>query len=137
MQDPNCIFCKIIRREIPCDFLYEDEHVFVFLDIRPNNPGHTLVLPKKHYRNIFDIDNETLRELMVRIKKVAGAVKKGVKADGINIAMNNEPAAGQLVFHAHMHVIPRFANDGYRHWPQKSYQDGEAQVVAEKIKMEL
>ena len=117
--------------------VYEDTAVFAFLDIKPNNPGHTLVVPKNHSRNIFDIDEKDLKELSARVKKISRAVKEGVSADGINIAMNNEPAAGQLVYHAHIHVIPRFVDDGYKHWPQKSYKDGEAEEVAGKIKMVL
>ena len=133
----SCLFCKIVNREIPSDFLYEDENVVAFLDIQPNNPGHTLVIPKKHFRNIFDIEENTLQELIVGVKKVAKAVKNGVKADGINIAMNNDPAAGQLVFHAHIHVIPRFRDDGYKHWPHKLYKEGEASIVTQKIKARL
>ncbi|MEK7661969.1 MAG: HIT family protein [Patescibacteria group bacterium] len=137
MRDENCVFCKIIAGEIASTPVYEDEAVFAFLDINPNNPGHTLVVPKNHARNIFDIEESDMKELSARVKKIAKAVKEGVSADGINIAMNNEPAAGQLVFHAHIHVIPRFSNDGYKHWPQKSYKEGEAEIVAEKIKSHL
>lgn len=133
----DCIFCKIAKGEIPSEKIYEDEHAFAFLDIAPNNPGHTLVIPKTHSRNIFDINENDLRELSVRIKKVATAVKKGVEADGINISMNNEGAAGQIVFHAHIHVIPRFSDDGYKHWPKIEYKAGEAKRVAEKIKAHL
>mgnify|MGYP001618117740 FL=1 len=136
-MDKNCIFCKIINKEIPCDFLYEDEYAVAFLDIKPNNPGHTLVVPKNHCQNIFDIDDNILRELLVRVKKLAHAVKMGTGADGINIVMNNEPAAGQLVFHAHIHVIPRFLSDGYKHWPGKPYAEGEMPAVAKKIKASL
>ncbi|MEK7558360.1 MAG: HIT family protein [Patescibacteria group bacterium] len=137
MNDPSCIFCKIIQKEIPTDFIYEDESTVAFLDIKPNNPGHTLVVPKVHYKNIFDIDENALRELSLGIKKIASAVKKGVLADGINIIMNNDSAAGQLVFHAHIHIIPRFLNDGYRPWPGKEYKEGEASIVAKKIKANL
>jgi len=137
MRDENCVFCKIITGEIGSTPVYEDDAVFAFLDIRPNNPGHTLVVPKNHYRNIFDIEDGDMKELSVRVKKIASAVKEGVSADGINIAMNNELAAGQLVFHAHIHVIPRFENDGYKHWSGKPYKDGEAEIVAEKIKKQI
>ena len=133
----DCLFCKIVNKEIPSNFLYENENVVAFLDIQPNNPGHTLIVPKEHSRNIFDIKESTLRELIVGVKKMAKAVKGGVEADGINIAMNNEPAAGQFVFHAHIHIIPRFSDDGYKHWPHKLYKEGEASIVAEKIKAQL
>ncbi|MDP3958175.1 MAG: HIT family protein, partial [bacterium] len=110
---------------------------YAFLDIHPNNPGHTLIIPKHHAENIFDIEETSLCELMARVKKVAKAVKEGVKADGVNISMNNERAAGQIVPHAHFHVIPRFVGDGYTHWPQKSYKEGEAKKVADKIRAQL
>src|SRR3989344_8724642 len=108
---------KIIRREIPADIVYEDADTMSFLDIRPNNPGHTLVVPKKPFRNIFDIDDETLAAVWRTARKVAKAVKDATDADGLNINTNNEATAGQVVFHYHVHVIPRFENDGLPLWP--------------------
>src|SRR3989338_9064444 len=134
----DCLFCKIVNKEIPSNFLYENENVVAFLDIKQNNPAHTLIVRKKHSRNIFDIKESTLRELIVGVKKMAKAVKGGVEADGINIAMNNEPAAGQLVFHAHIHIIPRFKNDGHEHWHGTPYKnDAEIKTVAENIVSKL
>ena len=137
MDKNYCIFCKIVKREIPCDFIYENEDVFVFLDIKPLHPGHVLVLPKKHFRNIFDIEDKILSEVTLIVKKMSKAVKEAVKADGINIAVNNEPAAGQLVFHSHFHVMPRYFNDGFKHWVGTTYKEGEAKITAEKIKKEI
>ncbi len=133
----DCIFCKIVRGEVPSNKVYEDQDTIAFLDIRPNNPGHSLVIPKKHSENLYDMDDHALAAVMRSAQKVAIAVKKAVNADGINLAMNNESAAGQVVFHPHLHVIPRFAEDGYRHWPQKAYQAGEAEAIAEKIRAAL
>ena len=134
----ECVFCKIIKREIPADKIYEDNNFFAFLDINPNNPGHTLVIPKNHYENIYSLPDEILCDIGPIVKKISIAVKKGVNADGINIIMNNDIAAGQIVPHAHFHVIPRFADDGLRHWPRKSYSNKEEVAkTAGKIKKEL
>lgn len=134
----DCLFCKIIRGEIPSAKVYEDKHSFAFLDINPVNPGHTLFVPKKHFTNLYETPDETLKEITPTIKKLAVAVKKAVSADGINIGMNNDSAAGQLIFHAHFHIIPRHAEDGFRHWRGKrAYKDGEMNQTAEKIKANL
>ncbi len=130
----DCIFCKIIKGEIPCSKVYEDDNVLAFLDIAPNNKGHSLVLPKKHYRNILDTPDDILQELIKAIKKVSNAVKEGVDAEGVNVIINNEPAAGQIVFHLHAHIIPRFENDGFKHWPGGKYEEGEMDETREKIK---
>ena len=131
------IFLKIIAGEIPAHKVYEDEYTYAFLDATPNNPGHTLVIPKERYKDIYEIPEEVLSHVMNTVKKVAIAVKKATNADGINIGMNNEPAAGQLVFHAHIHVIPRFKDDGLKHWGRKEYKEGEAEKIAESIRAEL
>lgn len=130
----DTIFMKIIQREVPADIVYEDEDTLAFLDIHPNNPGHTLVVPKKPCRDIFDIDDETLAAVWRTVKKVARAVRDVTGAEGLNINTNNGSAAGQVVFHYHVHVIPRFANDGYRLWKGKEYSPGEAEKMAEKIR---
>lgn len=134
----NCIFCKIIGGEIPSDTVYGDADTLAFLDIKPNNPGHTLVVPKKHSENLYDIDDHSLAATIRTVQKVAIALKKATGAEGINIAMNNERAAGQIIFHPHFHVIPRFAEDGYRHRQEKrDYKEGEAAEVAQKIRTSL
>ena len=131
----ECLFCKIIKKEIPAEVIYEDEKFLTFLDINPINYGHALLIPKAHYENLYNLPDEVLRELAPLIKKIAVAVKQGVKADGINIGMNNEGAAGQLVPHAHFHIIPRFSNDGFKHWQGAPYANkNQSAETAEKIK---
>jgi len=130
----DCIFCKIAAKEIPSEKLYEDDNIFVFLDAHPVNPGHALVIPKAHHLNIFDIPEDTFAQVMVGAKKVAGIIKETLQTDGINIGMNNDPAAGQVVFHAHVHVIPRFENDGHKHWHGVPYKEGEQKEIAERIR---
>lgn len=131
---PDCVFCKIIKKEIPADIVYEDENALAFLDITPINPGHVLLIPKEHYENLYDLPDKELTQLAPIIKKLAIAIKKGVNADGINIGMNNERPSGQLVPHAHFHIIPRFSNDGYHHWRGAPYKEGEPSQIANQIK---
>ncbi len=133
----DTIFMKIIRREIPAEIVYEDDDTLAFLDIAPNNPGHTLVIPKVAARNVFDIDQENWVAVMKTVHKIAGAVKDAVHARGVNIIMNNEAEAGQEVFHAHAHIIPRHAREEFNLWPKKEYKDGEKADVAEKIRANL
>ena len=130
----DCLFCKITKGEIPSEKIYEDANSYSFLDIQPNNPGHTLLVPKTHARNIFDIPHGVLCDLMEPLQKVSRAVKRGVGADGVNIAMNNEPSAGQIVFHVHFHIIPRFEGDDTKH---KNLSAAEMKKIAQKIKSEL
>lgn len=134
MQNQDCIFCRIVKGEIPADKVYEDDEFLGFLDITPINPGHTLLIPKEHYENLYNLPDEILSKMAPIIKKIAIAVKKGVNADGINLGMNNERPAGQLVFHAHFHIMPRFINDGHHHWKGAQYKEDESQNIAEKIK---
>ena len=129
----DCIFCKIVKGEIPCSRVFENEKFFAFLDIGPVNKGHTLVIPKKHYKNLFDMPEDEIKGYMEVIQKVSKAVMKGIDADGVNINMSNEPAAGQVVMHTHIHIIPRFKNDGLKLWPQGKYEEGEADKTREKI----
>ncbi|MEK7460116.1 MAG: HIT family protein [Patescibacteria group bacterium] len=134
----DCLFCKMIAGEIPVQKVYEDEHFLAFLDIHPVNIGHTLVIPKVHSANLYDTTDETLSLLAPVIKKLAIAIKKGVSANGINIEMNNEASAGQIIFHTHIHVIPRFSSDGFKHWHgAREYRDGEMAEIEKKVKMHL
>jgi histidine triad (HIT) family protein len=102
----SCIFCKIVQKEAPASIIYEDEKVVAFLSIQPINVGHTLVVPKAHYENINDITEEEVSHLYKIVKKLAPAVKKAVDAEGIRIVQNNGEAAGQVIFHLHVHIIP-------------------------------
>ncbi len=133
----DCIFCKIVAGEIPSYKLYEDEKTLAFLDIHPVNPGHTLVVPKKHSYNILDIKAADWAAVAETTRMISRALHDGLSADGINLQMNNREHAGQLVDHPHVHVIPRYKNDGLRHWPGKSYQPGEAEEIVEKTKKNL
>jgi histidine triad (HIT) family protein len=107
--DPNNIFAKILRGELPCNKVYEDDKVLAFLDIMPRSPGHTLVLPKAPARNILDIGADDLSHVITTAQKIAKAAIKAFSADGITIQQFNEGAGGQVVFHLHLHVIPRKA----------------------------
>lgn len=110
--DSECIFCKIIREEIPCFKVYEDEHTLSFLDINPIAPGHALVIPKFHTPNIYEAPPEWLANTMTTVSRVARAVEASVSPGGINILQANGAGAAQSVFHIHFHVIPREADDG-------------------------
>jgi histidine triad (HIT) family protein len=127
------VFRRIINKELPSSAIYEDDKFYAFLDINPTNPGHTLIVPKTKYANIYEMPDEMLSEMMPLIKKVAIGVKEGVSADGINIINNNERAAGQVVFHYHVHVIPRFDKDSLPPWPHTEYKEGQMEEVRKKI----
>jgi len=133
----DCIFCKIVAGEIPADKVYEDDEYLAFLDIMPINPGHTLVIPKKHYRDLIDAPNELLSGMIGLAKKIGVAIKDGLQVPAFNVGVNTGKEAGQAVFHVHFHVIPRFASDGHKMWGGGSYKDDEAKVIAEKIKENL
>jgi histidine triad (HIT) family protein len=104
----SCIFCRIAQKRVPANLVYEDGKAMAFLDIRPLNEGHTLIIPRLHYENIFDIPQELIMHIQGVTKRVALAVKKATQADGISIMQQNGKAAGQEIFHLHVHVIPRF-----------------------------
>ena len=129
------VFDKIVNGEIPCNKIYEDNYCIAFLDLHPVNIGHALVIPKKHSRNIFDTEDIIVEHLFRVAKKIAISLQKVVGAEGVNIIMNNEPAAGQEIFYCHIHIIPRYINDGFVHWHGKNdYAEGEKDLVTEKIK---
>ena len=106
--DPDNIFAKILRREAPCHFVHEDADTFVFMDIMPRSDGHALVVPKHPVRNILDAPQSVLAPLIVMTQRVAIAARKAFNADGITVSQFAEAAGGQIVFHLHMHVIPRY-----------------------------
>lgn len=108
--DPNNIFAKILRGELPCYKVYEDERSIAFLDIMPRAPGHTLVIPKNPARNLFDVDPDDLAHVARVAQKVAKAARAAFEADGVTVQQFNENAGGQVVFHLHIHVIPRKEN---------------------------
>lgn len=129
----DCIFCKIIKGDIPSAKVYEDDRVMAFLDIGPANKGHTLVVPKKHSKNILEDDLEDLNACMNTVQKVAMAIIRAVNAGGFNLITNTNKTAGQVISHTHFHIIPRFENDGLKHWPQGKYKDGEMEEIQKKI----
>jgi histidine triad (HIT) family protein len=133
----DTVFMKIIRKEVPADIVYEDDQTLAFLDINPNAPGHTLVIPKKPFQNIFDIDQETLGAVMETVRKIAPVVRDAVGASGVHINSNHGTEAGQEVPHLHMHIIPRHDRSEFSFWPHGSYAEGEATQVAEKIRAKL
>lgn len=128
------IFSKIISRTIPADIIYENEDVIAFLDITPVNPGATIVVPKKWSRNILSIDSVSWGAVMETVRMLAPIIKEAVSAHGINIVMNNEPAGNQMVFHSHVHIVPRFEGDTVPDWHGKPYPEGEKGKMAEKIR---
>lgn len=128
-----CIFCKIIAGEIPCYKVYEDDNTLAFLDIKPVNLGHVLVVSKEHYQNMEDINDEALTALILTIKKVGRLLKDKLNIAGYNIHENNDLIAGQEVPHIHFHIIPRVVGDGLEHWPGKTYQEGEAEEIVKKL----
>ena len=131
----DCIFCKIIDGKIPSAKVYEDDKVISFLDIMPANKGHCLVVTKKHYETLLDIPNEDLANLIKTTKRVAKALSLSIGNGSYNVVMNNGKVAGQLVAHAHIHIIPRFKGDHLRlTWSHKKYIDKEMQRVQEMIK---
>jgi histidine triad (HIT) family protein len=130
----STIFSKIIAGEIPCHKVYEDEYVLAFLDINPIQPGHTLVIPKVASENALSCDPETLAKIMTTGQMLAKAIKQSIECDGINFLFNNGEAAGQVVFHTHLHIIPRFTDDGAYEEPiTGEYEDGEAEDLAATI----
>jgi histidine triad (HIT) family protein len=112
MRDDTCIFCKIAAGEIPSKTIYEDGQFRVILDLGPATKGHALILPKEHYANIYEIPEETAGLVMKLAKKMAEVMTKKLACDGFNLVQNNGEAAGQTVPHFHMHLIPRYTDDG-------------------------
>lgn len=133
----DCLFCKIISGEIPSFRVYEDDAVLAFLDIKPVNPGHVIVVPKKHSEGFHDADEETLKRLIVATQKVANGVANAMETPGFNIEENNGTIAGQVIQHLHFHIVPRRPDDGLRHWPGTAYAEGAVAAVQEKIKKAL
>ncbi len=132
-KDENCPFCKIVAGELAASKIYEDEETMAFLNIHPVNPGHALVIPKDHYENVYSVPPEIWARMALTTQKISLAVREAMDADGINIDVNNEPSAGQVVFHSHIHIIPRYETDGFKHWPGKPISDEDQAKVNEKV----
>lgn len=133
----DCIFCKIIRGEIPSLKVYEDDRVFAFLDIQPVNVGHTLVVPKAHAENCLATPDEDMAAIMRVVRRIGDAALKATGAQGFNVGINCGAAAGQIVMHTHVHVMPRFDGDGLKHWPKREVAKGEMESTARKISQTL
>jgi len=129
----DCIFCKIIEGKIPTNKIYENEHIFAFLDINPVSKGHTLVVPKEHYEKLEDVPDELLKEIMKAVKHIGKAVMKATNSHAYNLGVNNGRDAGQVVMHAHFHIMPRQKGDGLELWQGKPYADGEINKVKDSI----
>lgn len=133
----ECDFCDIVARKTEAEIVFENENVISFLDIRPVNYGHTLVIPKQHSENFLSVPSTDLSHLTIITQKIAEAVKNSLNADGFNIIANNGAAAGQTIFHFHFHIIPRFNND-FKFKPNfKTYENDGRKNFADKIRSEL
>ena len=133
MKD-DCIFCKLANGIFATNSIYEDETFNVILDASPANPGHALILPKEHYQDIFDIDEEVLGKAMKLAKKIAVKMSDVLGCDGVNVIQNNKEAAGQSVLHYHLHVIPRYKNDGQKMlWTPGTVTDEIQKEMKEKL----
>lgn len=131
----NCIFCKIANGEIPSATLYEDEEFRVILDLGPASKGHALILPKAHAANLYELPDEMAAKAMLLAKKMAKKMTEALNCDGLNVVQNNGEAAGQTVFHFHMHVIPRYTGDGVGvTWTPGTLTDEDREEILAKIK---
>ena len=135
--DSNNIFAKILRGEIPCHRVYEDDETLAFMDVMPQSPGHLLVIPKEASRNLLDADPAVLARLMPVVQKLARAAKDAFEADGITVTQFNEPAAGQTVFHLHVHIIPRYEGQAPKPHSGQMEDNDVLATQAEKIIGEL
>jgi histidine triad (HIT) family protein len=129
----SCVFCKIARKEAPATTVFEDERVIAFMSIRPISVGHTLVVPKKHYRDIYEIPEEEIAYLYRIVKRIAHAVEKAEHAEGIRVVQNNGEAAGQVIFHLHVHIIPMNKDHSWLHKPENGNVEA-LEIEAKKIR---
>lgn len=134
----DCIFCKIANGEIPSATVYEDNDFRAIMDIAPASRGHIIILPKQHAANVFELSEELASKIYVVAQKIAKVVKEEVECDGINILQNNGEVAGQTVFHLHMHVIPRFTDDGIQiKWKQQEVDQDKIKELVTKLATKL
>ena len=135
MQD--CIFCRIVAGNLPAARILETPGVLAFLDIAPVHYGHTLIIPKRHYPNLLDLPDDLWQEMGQVSRRVAQALRTTLSAQGFNLCMNNFEAAGQEVFHAHLHIVPRYLGDGLKLFPQESYRPGDMEKTAAQLRQTL
>ena len=131
----DCLFCKIIKGEIPCYKIYEDDYTLAFLDIAKDVDGHTLVIPKKHFNNILDCDEDTINHVMKTIKLISNHYVNNCGFSGINLINNNGKSAEQAINHLHFHIIPRKHNDGTDSWPKFNGTKFELSAMHEFLKI--
>jgi len=129
----DCLFCKIVAKEIPSSVVATSEHFLAFLDINPVQKGHTLIVPREHSTDLLDMRPDIGEEFVRFSQAVATAVVRAVHADGFNLGLNNGRAAGQVIFHTHFHLIPRFSDDGLRTWPSQAASPEELGKLLESI----
>lgn len=129
----SCIFCRIAHHEAPAHIVYEDERTLAFLDINPMTRGHTLVIPKRHYRDLFAIPAEELQAVVLAAQHLAQALRRGLGAEGVNLLQSNGAPAGQVIFHFHLHIVPRYPGDGLR-FHRGGYGETDFEGVARRIR---
>jgi histidine triad (HIT) family protein len=129
-----CIFCQIIAGKIPSYKIYEDDKTIAFLDIKPVNPGHVLVIPKNHVSNLEKINEDDLKALILVVKKIGQLLQDKLNCPAYNVILNNGEIAGQEISHLHFHLIPRFKGDGLKHFPHKEYTLGEVDEIVKKLR---
>lgn len=131
----DCVFCKIISGEKQGYKIYEDSSTIAILDIAPVNRGHALVMPKKHAENLSELSEEEVKNLFTSVQKVASSMKENLGAEGINYFINEGKVAGQIIFHVHCHVLPRYSDDGINfHTPRKKMSEEEMRKIAERLR---
>jgi histidine triad (HIT) family protein len=134
----SCIFCRIVKGELPSTRVYEDDALFAFFDINPISLGHTLLIPKGHYATLLDVPANAAALLLPAAQRIGKALMAATKCAGFNCLQNNFAAAGQIVFHSHIHIIPRMEGDGLKQWPHNAKIDAAAvSAVAEAIRPAL
>jgi len=133
-QSTDCLFCSIIAGTIPVQRVYEDTDTLAFLDVHPVNPGHLLVIPKEHVADIRDVSDTALTAVMRTVKKMANLLTTSLHIEGVNVMQNSGRDAGQVVFHLHVHVIPRTSGDGHEQWHGSAYADGEWVSMGERLR---
>ena len=133
----DCIFCKIIAKELPVHKIYEDDEIMAFLDIHPVSRGHTLVIPKKHFADLVNTPPEVVANLMAIVQKITPSIIEAVAATAFNIGINNGSEAGQVINHTHIHIIPRAKDDGLNMWPEQPSAASDMETLAKKIKEKI
>jgi len=130
----KCTFCQIVNNKMDSFKIYEDKNTVCLLDRNPISKGHSLIIPKKHFRNIFDIDKEDLKQTIIVVKKISNQLKEKLNAKGVNILHASGKVAQQSIFHFHIHLIPRYKNDKLDTWPKSCYKKSSLKEIYRKIK---